>query len=87
LSGQQVGLATLAFYRRIVDSKFLPSYVGGSIEYGNAWQDSSDISFSSGVLNGSVFLGADTPIGPLYLGIGFAEGGLGTLFLHLGPAF
>ena len=68
-------------------AKFLPGYVGGSIEYGNAWQDSSDIGFNSGVLNGSVFLGADTPIGPLYLGVGFAEGGSGTAFLHLGPVF
>lgn len=87
LSGQQVGVASLVYYRRIVDAKFLPGYVGGSIEYGNAWQNSSDIGFSSGVLNGSVFFGADTPIGALYLGMGFAEGGSNTLFLHLGPLF
>jgi NTE family protein len=87
LSGQQVGQASLVYFRRILDAKILPGYVGGSIEFGNAWQDSSDISFKSGVLNGSLFFGADTPIGPLYMGVGFAEGGLGTLFLHLGPAF
>ena len=87
LSGQQVGVATLIYYRRILDAKFLPGYVGGSIEYGNAWQNRSDVSFNSGVLNGSVFFGADTPIGALYLGVGFAEGGLGTIFLHLGPLF
>jgi NTE family protein len=87
LSGQQVGQASLVYFRRILDAKILPGYVGGSIEFGNAWQDSSDISFKSGVLNGSLFFGGDTPIGPLYLGVGLAEGGLGTLFLHLGPVF
>jgi NTE family protein len=87
LSGQQVGVASLMYYRRILDAKFLPGYVGGSIEYGNAWQNNSDISFNSGVLNGSVFFGADTPIGALYLGVGFAEGGSSTIFLHLGPLF
>jgi len=87
LSGQQVGMAELVYFRHILDAKFLPGYVGGSIEYGNAWQNSSDISFNSGVLNGSVFFGADTPIGALYLGVGFAEGGSSTIFLHLGPLF
>ena len=87
LSGQQVGVASLMYFRRILDAKILPGYVGGSIEYGNAWQNSSDIDFNSGVLNGSVFFGADTPIGALYLGVGFAEGGSGTLFLHLGPLY
>ncbi len=87
LSGQQVGIASLVYYRRILDARILPGYVGASIEFGNAWQNSSDVSFSSGLFNGSVFFGADTPIGPLYLGVGFAEGGTGTAFLHLGPVF
>ncbi len=87
LSGQHVGVASLVYYRRILDARLLPGYVGASLEFGNAWQSSSDVGFSSGVLNGSVFFGADTPIGPLYLGVGFAEGGTGTAFLRLGPLF
>jgi NTE family protein len=87
LSGQQVGIASLVYYRRILDAKILPGYVGASLEFGNVWQNSSEVSFSSGVVNGSVFFGADTPIGPLYLGLGFAEGGTGTAFLQLGPLF
>ncbi|MDO8943684.1 MAG: BamA/TamA family outer membrane protein, partial [Desulfobacterales bacterium] len=87
LSGQQVGIASLVYFRRILDARLLPGYVGASVEFGNAWQNSSDVSFSSGLFNGSVFFGADTPIGPLYLGVGFAEGGTGTAFLHLGPVF
>lgn len=87
LSGQHVGRASLAFYRRIVDAKILPAYLGVSIEYGNVWQDGSDVSFDNMMLNGSLFLGADTPIGPLYMGVGLGEGGRVQTFLLLGPAF
>jgi NTE family protein len=87
LSGQHSGGASVVYYRRISDMKILPAYLGGSIEYGNVWQDSSDIALDDGIFNGSLFLGADTPIGPLYMGLGLAEGGKHSLFLYLGPAF
>jgi NTE family protein len=87
LSGPYSGEVALVAYRRILDAKLLPAYIGGSIEYGNVWQDKDDIAFDNAILNGSVFLGADTPIGPLYTGFGFAEGGRYTVFLYLGPAF
>jgi NTE family protein len=87
LSGPYAGEIALVAYRRILDAKLLPAYIGGSIEYGNVWQDKDDIAFDNAILNGSLFLGADTPIGPLYTGFGFAEGGRYTVFLYLGPAF
>ena len=87
LSGQQVGVASIVFNQRVLDSKVLPAFLGGSIEYGNVWQQASDISLEDAQLNGSLFLGADTPIGPLYLGVGFGEGGRTSAFLHLGPVF
>jgi NTE family protein len=87
LSGQHYGQAVLVFYRRITDTKILPAYIGGSIEYGNVWQDRDDIAFDDGLLNGSLFLGADTPVGPAYFGLGLGEGGNNTVFFYLGPAF
>jgi NTE family protein len=87
LSGYHVGLLGLVYYRRISDLKLLPAYVGGSIEYGNVWQELDEIGFDNAMLNGSLFIGADTPIGPVYLGVGLAEGGRSTTFLYLGPAF
>jgi len=33
---------------------------------------------------GSAFVGADTPIGPIYLAIGAAEGGEKSLYLFVG---
>jgi NTE family protein len=87
LSGQQAGVLSVVFNQRVLDSKILPAFLGGSIEYGNVWQQASDISFEDAQLNGSLFLGADTPIGPLYVGMGFGEGGRMSAFLHLGPVF
>jgi NTE family protein len=87
LSGQHAGVADLVYFRRISDLKLLPAYLGASLEYGNVWQDSSDIALDDGLFNGSLFLGLDTPIGPLYLGAGLGEGSKMTTFLYLGPAF
>jgi NTE family protein len=72
LHGPNSALLSAIYYRRFEQSKFLPWYIGASLEYGNAWQDRDDMSFDSAILAGSVFLGADTPLGPLYLGLGQA---------------
>jgi NTE family protein len=36
---------------------------------------------------GSVFIGYDTPLGPLYVAVGTAEGGHTTLYVYLGRVF
>jgi NTE family protein len=87
LSGQQAGMLVATYYRRHEPLPFLSWYVGGSLEYGGVWQDKDDI-FSDAIAAGSLFLGADTPIGPFYLGYGHAEGGNNTVFFYLGrPQF
>jgi len=87
LSGRHSAILTGVYYRRFTQLKFLPWYVGGSLELGNVWEDRDDISADSAIISGSVFLGADTPIGPFYTGYGYAEGGNSSLFLFLGKAF
>ena len=87
LSGQHSGVAAVTYYRRFTDLKILPAYIGTSLEYGNVWQEKRDISLGGGLLNGSIFLGSDTPIGPLYVGLGFGEGGKRTGFLYLGSPY
>jgi NTE family protein len=64
-----------------------PTYGGFSLEYGNVWQNRSDISLDNGVFAGSMFLGVWSPIGPLYVGVGLAEHGRRSAFLYLGPVF
>jgi NTE family protein len=87
LSGQQAGLARAVYLRRLTDFQFFKAYVGASVEVGNVWQDTGDIGFDDTVLAGAVYLGADTPIGPVYLGYGHNDRQEGSLYLYLGPLF
>ncbi len=87
LSGQHSGIATLAYYRRIGDIALLPTYIGGTVELGNTWQDRSDISLDNSIFAGSLFIGVDTIIGPIYAAIGLAEGGQTALYFYVGRTF
>ena len=87
LTGQQAGIARLIYLRQIQDIQFFKAYAGASLELGNVWQDTSDIGFGDTIFAGSVFIGADTPIGPIYLGYGHTDTGDGSLYLFLGPLF
>ena len=59
-------------------------YAGASAEMGNAWADRSQMDWSRLRKAGSVFLAADTPIGPAYIALGAAEGGYRAIYLFLG---
>jgi NTE family protein len=59
-------------------------YVGGSIERGGAWAVRDDIDNDSMVNAGSLFVGLRTPLGPLFLGYGRAEGSIDAFYLRLG---
>jgi NTE family protein len=92
LSGRHSAVGRTIYYRKLRSNPlrgFLDAtlYVGGSLELGNAWQDSGDISFSSTMLAGSLFLGADTFIGPVYFAGGLAQGGNSALYLFVGRPF
>jgi NTE family protein len=84
LAGQHFGMLNTAFYRRLGNITLLPMYGGFSIEVGNAWNDRDDISLSDSILAGSVFVGADTILGPAYLAYGFNDNGNSTIYLYLG---
>jgi NTE family protein len=87
LSGQHAGLGRVVYMRRINDINIFKAYAGASLEVGNVWQHSSDVSLDDTIYAGSVFLGMDTPVGPLYLGYGHTDTGTGSLYLFLGPLF
>ena len=87
LSGQDAALISLAYYRRINDIQLLRSYVGVTLERGNVWQDKKDASYDNAITAGSVFLGVDSPIGPLYFAYGHADTGDNSLYVFLGPRF
>lgn len=65
----------------------VPLYAGASFETGNTWADHNDASFDDLILAGSVFVGADTFLGPAFVGYGRAEGDRQAVFLFIGRPF
>ncbi|MDD3643720.1 MAG: patatin-like phospholipase family protein [Candidatus Krumholzibacteria bacterium] len=86
LIGQHMGLLLGTAYVRLRGGSTAAVYAGGSLEYGNVWESRSEITAESGVPAGSVFVGIDTPIGPIMLAFGLAEGGRTNYYLSLGQA-
>lgn len=87
ISGPHAALARLVYYRRsgeIKRSFDVPLYLGASLEAGNVWQSRSEMSASSALINGSLFMAVDTFIGPVFLAAGFGEGGNRSLYLSIG---
>ena len=91
LRGQHYNLIELVYFHR-VSGNFeallgIPVYAGASFEAGNVWDDLDEADLDSLLLAGSLFLGVDTPVGPLYLALGLAEGGRESLYFFLGRTF
>jgi NTE family protein len=87
LTGSDYALVLAGYNYQIGNVLNQPALVGAQLEYGNAWQSKSDISFSDAITNGSVYIGIDSWIGPVLFGIGFREQGQRTLFLEVGNRF
>jgi len=62
----------------------LPVYVGASFEAGNVWLEKDNVAADELIYAGSLFLGVDSPIGPIYLGVGVAENDQRALYLQIG---
>ncbi len=86
LTGQAYALGFAGYTYELGRVLGRSAQVGGTLEYGNAWQQRSDISLSDGIWNGSLFLGFDSWVGPLIFGMGFREGGENVLFIELGQS-
>jgi NTE family protein len=87
LTGQHVGRLIGAYYRRIGDIGRLPAYAGITLEQGNAWDLPEEVSWDNSITAGSLWLGADTPIGPVYFSYGHAEGDRQSFYIFIGNAF
>jgi NTE family protein len=87
LSGQHAARLGAAYYRRIGDLALFPAFAGMSLELGNVWESRSDISASDSIFGGSFWAGVDTPVGPIYIGYGRAEGGEDAFYVSLGRVF
>jgi len=87
LFGQHFGLVETAFYRRLGNISFLPMYAGFSLEAGNTWLHTSEINSDNIRLAGSVFIGANTFLGPIYIAIGTTDKGDSAFYFNIGSTF
>jgi NTE family protein len=91
LVGPNFAVLRAIYYRQIGEGGpgFLnvPVYLGASIEQGNVWSSRSAMSFSSARTNGSLFVGLDTVLGPVYFATGFDDKGGSAYYLFLGRTF
>ena len=65
-----------------------PIYIGFSAEVGNTWAAEDSMSYNKMNKSGTVYLAADTILGPLYFAFGFSsERNRDTAYLYLGEKF
>jgi NTE family protein len=86
LSDNYLGFARVVYYHQIGNMPLLGRgvYLGGSLEAGNVWPNSGDVSFKGLRTAGSVFVAADTWLGPFYFAWGRASGGETSFYIYLG---
>lgn len=90
LQGDSLAYLSLVYYRQITT---MPSplggglYAGAALEGGNVWADDAEVALDDLRPAFLVFAGADTILGPAYLGYGRADNGDGTFYLFLGRPF
>ena len=86
ITGNDALLLRFSWYRRMTQTITLTRgfFIGGSLEFGNAWAKRSDMRLSDLRSGMSVFIGADTGMGPLYLGFTYAPRGAAGLVLFIG---
>ncbi|MBL8246351.1 MAG: patatin-like phospholipase family protein [Rhodanobacteraceae bacterium] len=88
LLGQHLALFRGLWYRRLTESNALlslPVYAGASVETGNAYDDRAAWRGLEGlILAGSVFVGLDSPFGPILLSYGRSNDGETAISLNFG---
>jgi NTE family protein len=87
LSGQHLALLRLGYQRQLTRIQAIDTYVGFTLQSGNVFNATDDISVDNFMMAGSAFLGFDTFAGPAWFGVGYAEEGSTAFYIQLGPIF
>jgi NTE family protein len=91
LIGERGGLARVMYYRELtkfsLGSMTQRMFAGFSVETGNVYNQGDAVTWPSLRLSGSIFVGADTILGPAYLGYGCDESGQESGYLVIGRRF
>jgi len=87
LVGTQSLLMRTVYYRQFGDATRLfsvPAYIGVSLEGGNVWDTRDQISLDSLIIAGSLFVGTQTPFGPVFVAYGHNTDGASAWYLNVG---
>jgi NTE family protein len=86
LIGDTLLFGRATYYMRLKDKPLLTRgfFVGGSLEIGNTWRRGDTLAWNDLRPASSIFVGADTGIGPLYLALGYAPNGGSAVYLFIG---
>ncbi|MDE2402479.1 MAG: patatin-like phospholipase family protein [Burkholderiales bacterium] len=85
VSGAQVALMRLSYQQRLTKLALTRGLVlGTSLEVGNAWNRASELGSGQLRKGASIYLGTDTPLGPVYGAIGYSPGVGSTLRVFIG---
>lgn len=86
LDGNAVLFGRLTWYRRISDTFLFTrgAFYGATLEAGNTWASPKQVRLDALRTGTSLFLGADTGLGPMYFGLTYAPLGSTGLYLFIG---
>ncbi|WP_250655918.1 patatin-like phospholipase family protein [Alkalimarinus coralli] len=84
--GHDAALASVIAYREF-GGPFIPYMAGFSYETGNVWQDLDDASWGDVLDSYTVFVGSDTPLGPVTFAGSYADSDNQAIYLMLGYDF
>lgn len=92
VTGNNVAFTSLLYRYRLSEEDFfgrlsIPLYAGMSLEAGTTWYGDSAFSADKLLYGGSVYVAADTILGPFYLGIGTTEFDYYSIHISLGKSF
>lgn len=88
LIGQRLSFARAVYMRRFARGFLFDGVFGGfSVEAGEMGQQLVTGNPTGLLKSGSLFMAADTPIGPVYLAYGRAQAGVSSYYVYLGKPF
>lgn len=91
LTGETYAVARAIYRRKLTgrsQSLFgIPVYAGLTVVAGNTWARPDDVDFSSLRVGGSLYIAADTLIGPVFISVAAADHGRSAVYLFVGRPF
>ncbi|CAI6150145.1 MAG: hypothetical protein SPLUMA1_SPLUMAMAG1_01006 [uncultured Sulfurimonas sp.] len=91
-NGDNMALAVFRYTYEIKDGGFFgtlnaPLYAGFSMEMGNTWDGGDDVNYEMMKKSATIYVAADTLLGPLYLAFSSSADGETSAYLYLGEKF